>query len=698
MQTFLNVNFAMLPFAIFSVLTAYQTSGIAIMAGLATSLLTNAWRLYRNEQRLLERATLAIFVLLSIGFFLLPEMVGTRPVAFAFLGLSIFAAVTVFCRRPWTAEFSRAENAGATDNPAFISINMFLSAVWAVLFLLIALANAIKAGAVATAAIVVVGAVLSSFGPGFLIRRALSRRIAEAETYRWRPPSFGEANGSDFDVAVVGAGIGGLTAAALLADAGLNVLVAEQHFQAGGFCQTFRRNVHHEGTPRVYRFDAGPHDISGVWDGGPVTAVLERLGVAQQVEWRRVEHTYRYPDMVIDVPADWRSYVAELGCRFPAERAGFETLFATIAAIRDGMYSPLIGTGGIPALGMTVDGMRAFPKRHPIAMQWLDKPFDQLVALHLSDPKARELVTALAGYIGDEAEPFTCAQMVPLFNYYFHGGYHPVGGCARLADALVAAIKQRGGQIRLNSPVEKITVVNGHAAGVKMADGSSISARAVVTNADLKRTFLELIDPAALPADFRAGIAAAKPALSAFTVHLGIDFVPDIRPAVYLKGDRKVGMTAMSLIDPTAAPAGHATLTLTHLVPTMEAQGWFPPNRDWNEWRQSPDYVARKKVLGDELIAIAETIIPGLSNHIVYRDEASPVTFGRYDWSSAGAIYGAQRGAWSKGVKSPIAGLVMAGSATHGPGVEAALISGAFAADALLPGLLASKPPKSRAS
>jgi phytoene dehydrogenase-like protein len=111
-----------------------------------------------------------------------------------------------------------------------------------------------------------------------------------------------------------------------------------------------------------------------------------------------------------------------------------------------------------------------------------------------------------------------------------------------------------------------------------------------------------------------------------------------------------------------------------------------------NEWRQSSDYHDRKKEFGDQLIAAAEKIIPGLSDHIVYRDEASPITFTRYDWSSTGSIYGVRQEARLKGVKSPIPGLVVAGSAAQGPGIEATLISGAFAADALLPGLLA-KPP-----
>jgi phytoene dehydrogenase-like protein len=88
------------------------------------------------------------------------------------------------------------------------------------------------------------------------------------------------------------------------------------------------------------------------------------------------------------------------------------------------------------------------------------------------------------------------------------------------------------------------------------------------------------------------------------------------------------------------------------------------------------------------MIEAAETVLPGLSGHIVYRCEASPVTYARYDLASAGAIYGVARSARLDGAKSPIPGLVVAGSATDGPGVEAVVISGAFAAEALVPGLL----------
>jgi all-trans-retinol 13,14-reductase len=702
MKVFLAIQLAVAPFLAFWFLMAFATPATAVAAGLLSSAAWCTWRLYRHEITSLEIGGLAIFLIIGIAWLLAPGTFGANALWFSFAGLGLVCLLTVAFARPWTADYSRAAFPGVAGTPTFHAVNMALSGFWGAMFMVFALAHRLHVGPAIIAVIAASGAFVSIFGPKFVTRAVIWRQIRSKEKYRWRAPDFAAKGETDVDVAVVGAGMGGLTAAALLADAGLKVAIAEHHVVPGGFCHSFMRKAHYRGEPCLYRFDAGPHDFSGLWPGGPLDSVLRRLGLAERLEWLRLDHTYHMAGVRIDVPRDWHDYVHELGRLFPGSAAGFETLFADIRAIYDGMFATGRDHGGIPGLPATVDAVLAFPREHPVTFHWLQRPFDELVARHVHDPDARQVVAALTGYVSDGSETLTCADLVPLFSYYFHGGFYPAGGSGRLADVLTDAIKERGGQVWLKTGVAKIVVAQGRAAGVTLGDGRTVRARAVVSNADLKRTFLELVEARHLPPDFRAHIAAAQPAASAFMVHLGVDFVPDVRPALHVSGDPPIGVETLSRVDPTAAPPGHATIGIITLLPQAEAERWFPGQSandwagGWREWRRSPEYEERKTAVGDRMIAAAEKVIPDLSRHIVYRTDASPVTYARYDWTSAGAIYGMSRQGRLRGAKSPVPCLAIAGSATAGPGVEAAVISGALAADALVPGLLAGAIPPVR--
>jgi phytoene dehydrogenase-like protein len=189
-------------------------------------------------------------------------------------------------------------------------------------------------------------------------------------------------------------------------------------------------------------------------------------------------------------------------------------------------------------------------------------------------------------------------------------------------------------------------VEHGRAIGV-VAAGRHEVARAVVSNADVRRTFLELVGREHLPRDFARRVEALRPSTSAFVVFLGLDTTLDAAPLTMVGSD--------------------------------------------GQWqRKQPGYARAKRELGDALIGRAEEIFPGLSRHIVYRQEGSPATFARYAWTTGGAIYGPATGPWQPPTRSPITGLVLAGAGVFpGAGVEAVVISGTLAADALCAGVKA---------
>jgi len=667
------------------------------VTGTLAALALTAWTRHRREDLLLPAGLAAI-----LGAAAAAPVVAAQPWAdWLPAGVSLAAGLLMglgaWIGRPWTAVTSAPDWPGMTGDPVFLRVNRGMSLLWAVVVAWVGLATSVGFGPLTRWAPLAAAIMLSLWLPRRWVHAALQRRLKQADPNPWPSPlQAARRSTDDADVVVVGAGIGGLTAAALLARAGARVLVFEQHDKPGGFCHHWEGRAGTLDHPLVFRFDAGVHDVSGCHPGGTVHALLQRLNLEQAVEWRALDHCFVDERGAWTVPRGWDAYVDALAQRHLADAPALHAALELVRRIHTGMYATAAGRGGVPGQPGTVPGLLAFAREFPQTVRWLDAPMVELLAAHGMGESAQDTVLGLTGYVTHQPRGLRVRDYVPILGYFMHGGMYPVGGSGRLAQALVDSIELDGGRVHLSSPVAQVLLQgapgNAVVQGVRLADGSERRAAAVVLNAELLGAARTLFAPGALPHGWTQQLRTLQTSASMFSVHLGIrGDLQGLAPVNHLHAEgRRIEMVLPSLVDPSAAPPGHHTVELMQLLDPALARGWFeqPELTDPLAQRRSAAYAARKAAFAEPMIDAAARLIPDLRERIVWRSEASPVSFRRYGWSSFGAVYGSRDAHASVARRSPVPGLVIAGAATHGPGVEAVVISGAEAADALWPGLL----------
>lgn len=472
----------------------------------------------------------------------------------------------------------------------------------------------------------------------------------------------------EYDAVIIGSGIGGLTAAGLLTARGLRTLLIEKEPTPGGYLASFRRNS--------YVFDAAVDCIAGATGDGVIRQVLEMLGVADGLEFSKVDpiRTSLFPDHAIEVAGALDAYADHLSGMFPHERAGIRSMIEQSQTIYTQLTSTVLSAlSGDSRIGTISAGTIAC----------LSRSYADFLADHVSDVQLKAVLADRCPFIGLPPSRVSAAAMLAMVMSYFSlGASRPKGGFQLLADRMVDGIRAHGGEVLFGMRAERILMNReGLCSGVRCENGEIHRADHVVSNADYVRTFRNLlgepyaaipdtlIETAGLSTSFfvvYAGIEGCVPEKSSIGYYPSYDMESFFSSAMELRKDSTIGVTIASVEDPSRAPRGCHTVVLHELV-RREAQP------------------LDKAECTDLVLAKAEKVIPGIRGMVRVVETATPRTFERYTDNSQGAAYGWQHvPQFRSSARHGIRNLHVAGHwGDFGGGVLGAAYSGARAASAI---------------
>ncbi len=477
-----------------------------------------------------------------------------------------------------------------------------------------------------------------------------------------------------YDAIVIGSGIGGLTAGALLSKAGKKVIVIEKQDRCGGYAQSFKR--------KGYQFDSSIHFTGGGFDceeqrQGVIYKTLELLKVEQESPFLPLDPfcQIHLPDFVFEAPAEYTEFEEKLCKTFPTERKQIRRLFKLCLRLDDDLRR-------LPDK-LTLFGKIIMPFSFPRVVRYGSITVEKALNKFFKD---KNLIATLASFGACFAMPITRMSFA-MWSHIFVSIFaervsYCKGSFQNLANALEKALTSYRGTIIKNCEVTSIIIEGEQAKGVVLANGESLIAPLIISNADLRHTYEGLVDRKNVPANYLSYIQSLVPSLSCFTVYIGTDLPLHTMGLTHemllfdtaniskwfhnsdIQRDSNIIVSIPSLVDDSLSPKGKDTLSIISFIPYQQFSA------------------TERKKFADFLISKVNSIIPGLSNHIDYMETAIPTTFNRYTNNYKGSSLGwevskNQLGEKRPDLKSPISGLWHTGQWTKpGGGVYGTMVSG----------------------
>lgn len=521
-----------------------------------------------------------------------------------------------------------------------------------------------------------------------------------------------------FDAIIIGAGHNGLVTAAYLAKAGKKVLVLERRPAVGGIAiseETYPGFKYSTCAHLCGSFSRRISEDLGLRKHGLKILPLDPLLFAPVLDGKSLLIPRTAAEIVEEIGQLSKSDAAKFGSFSETTTKLAKSLSLLLArpmpdgAMRSSHNLPELARVGWKLHRLGSRDLQEFLRVVPMsAADFLNEWFETevlkaalagtgLLGAFVGPRQQGTAYVYLHHLLGEAGSPFRTSGLVR-------------GGIGHLTQALAQAAERYGAEIRTNSDVERIVTKDGKATGVALRGGAEVSAAAVISNADVKHTFLKLVEPTYLDPHFlfqvrnirtRGVVAKINLALdtlprfgAAKTNHSGaqlggvIHIGPTIDYLEHASDAAKYGrfsnqpfleITIPSLADPSLAPAGKHVMSIW-----MQYAPYHMSESTWHDQRDS---------LGERVVSLLDNYAPGFKSSILHRQVLTPVDLEETFGLTQGQMYHAELAldqiffmrpvpGWAR-YRTPIENLYLCGSGTH-PGGPITGLPGYLAARQIL--------------
>jgi phytoene dehydrogenase-like protein len=424
-----------------------------------------------------------------------------------------------------------------------------------------------------------------------------------------------------YDVIIIGAGLGGLTAGAKLAKEGKKVLLLEQHNKPGGCATTFQRGD--------FTLEVGLHEMDGPAPRDMKTRIFNDLDVFKSVEFIQVPEFYRFINdrITVTVPHDPSLASARLSELFPEETGGIRKYYEQILA----------------------------PKKKTTENDIRDISVGEFLDSIINNDDLKLILLGNLGYFHDDPYTLSLAYYsIAQGSYYSGGASYIKGGSQKLSDHLATYIRDHGGEVLLGHLVTGIKTNDGRAESVTYrTKGDQTIIEAWADEVIANNAIPNLPDLIAGPKGFEveneySGLVAGA---SLLTLYLGFSRPPGelgnkyystclfdssvkTQADILKNGRDDFSRRSFIFVDYSQVDSGlvAGSKSVGAICCIDYLDGWSGLDRK--------TYIAKKEHVASELIKRLNAIIPGIKDMIEYYEVGTPATVKRYTLNPGGAVYG----------------------------------------------------------